>query len=124
MSGSGPEGSTRYEERDVAMRPIVVAAVALLLVIVAAFALMRALDLGLRGRESDRSATPSPLAETYGRHEPPAPRLQNDPRRDLATLRAREQALLDGYGWIDRPSGRVHIPVAQAMARVLAEGKR
>jgi hypothetical protein len=124
VSGPPPEGSTRYEERDVAMRPIVVAAIALLIVIVGSFALMRVLDLELRGRASDRGATPSPFAETYGRREPPAPRLQDDPRRDLAVLRAREQAVLDGYGWIDRGSGRVHIPVAQAMARVLAEGTR
>ena len=119
-----PEGTKPYEERDVAMRPIVVGAVALLLILVGTFGLMRVMDLGFRGRESDRGGAASPLAESYGRRQAPAPRLQTDPRRDLATLRAREQAELDGYGWIDRPSGRVHIPVSQAMALVLAEGRR
>lgn len=118
------DGTPPYEQRDVAMRPIVIGALALLFVIAGSFALMRVVDLGLRGRTSDGGAPPSPLAESYGRREPPAPRLQNDPRRDLAELRAREQSQLDGYGWTDRASGKVHIPVSQAMARLLAEGRR
>lgn len=117
-----PDGVKTYEERDVAMRPIVVGAVALVIIMVATFVLMRIMDVEFRGRAADRSAARSPLAESYGRTEPPAPRLQENPRRDLAALRAREQAQLDGYGWIDRASGRVHVPVAQAMARLLAEG--
>ncbi len=119
-----PDGMKPYEERDVVMRPIVVGAVALTLVIAASFGLMHLVDLGFRGRDMERGAAPSPLAESYGRHEPPAPRLQTDPRLDLAQLRAREQAQLDGYGWVDRGSGRVRIPVSQAMTRLLAEGRR
>ena len=120
-----PSGDTkRYEERDVALRPIVVTAIILVAVLIATFGIMRILDTELRGREAARSAPASPLAGSYARQEPPAPRLQESPRGDLAALRAREAALLEGYGWVDRRSGRVRIPVERAMALLLAENER
>jgi hypothetical protein len=119
-----PTGNRGYEERDVVLRPIVLGGLALAAVIVGTFVLMRALDRGLVARETERSAPASPLAESYGRQTPPAPQLQENPRRDLAELRAREQALLDGYGWIDRPAGRVRVPVSRAMELLVAEGRR
>jgi hypothetical protein len=119
-----PTGNRGYEERDVVLRPIVLGGLALAAVIVGTFVLMRTLDRGLVARETERSAPASPLAESYGRQTPPAPQLQENPRRDLAELRAREQALLDAYGWIDRPAGRVRIPVSRAMELLAAEGRR
>jgi hypothetical protein len=47
---------------------------------------------------------------------PPEPRLQDDPAADLAAERAREQAQLDGYAWVDRDAGIARIPVDRAMA--------
>lgn len=116
-------GLGRYEQRDVAFRPLVVAAIALAALVVATFGLMRVLDRALVARQARLSPPPSPLAATYGLQEPPAPRLQVDPRRDLLELRAREQAQLEGYGWVDRPAGRVRIPVARA-AELLAQESR
>jgi hypothetical protein len=113
-----------YEERDVTLRPIGIVAVALVVLVIATFGLMRVLDLGLDTREAARSRPASPLAETYGRQEPPSPRLQTDPRRDLAALHAREDAQLKHYGWIDRPSGRVRVPVERAMELLVAEGRK
>lgn len=46
---------------------------------------------------------------------PPQPRLQSDPAANLAAERAREQALLDGYAWVDRQAGIARIPVDRAM---------
>ena len=46
---------------------------------------------------------------------PPQPRLQADPAADLAAQRAREQAQLDGYAWVDRDAGIARIPVDRAM---------
>jgi hypothetical protein len=53
---------------------------------------------------------------------PPAPLLQTSPREDLATVRAREDAVLDSYGWVDRSNGVVRIPIARAMDLVAREG--
>jgi hypothetical protein len=113
-----------YEERDVALRPIVATAVFLLVLMVASAALMWGLDRMLVEREAARSAPASPLAATYGRTAPPEPRLQENPRIDLHALRAREQALLDGYAWVDRPAGHVRIPVARAMELLAGEAAR
>ncbi|HVZ89233.1 MAG TPA: hypothetical protein VHG72_19860 [Polyangia bacterium] len=38
----------------------------------------------------------------------------------LATWRAERAALLNGYGWIDRSKGIVHVPIERAMEQVLA----
>ena len=116
-----PDGSKPYEERDVALRPIVVTAIALLIVIVGTFGVVRVLDTVLRTREAARSTPASPLAD-YAPSEPPAPRLQHDPRGDLAALRAREETLLRTYGWVDRQAGRVRIPVERAMALLEERG--
>jgi hypothetical protein len=56
-------------------------------------------------------------------HAPPAdlqPQLQPQPREDLATYRAREQAKISGYDWIDRNAGIVRVPVARAMDLLIA----
>jgi hypothetical protein len=54
---------------------------------------------------------------------PPAPRLQRDPTADLAAERRRENALLDGYAWVDRDAGIARIPVNRAMD-ILAQSSR
>jgi hypothetical protein len=52
----------------------------------------------------------------------PAPRLEADAARTLADLRAREDELLNGIGWVDRPAGIVRIPIDRAMTLVLERG--
>jgi hypothetical protein len=54
--------------------------------------------------------------------EPPQPQLQTDPQDDLRVFRAREEARLDGYGWVDRSRGVAHIPIEEAMKRLAAQG--
>jgi hypothetical protein len=53
---------------------------------------------------------------------PPAPRLQIDPRADLAALRASENERLSAYGWIDRSAASVHIPIARAIQLTAERG--
>jgi hypothetical protein len=48
----------------------------------------------------------------------PVPHLQDQPGRDIAALRHEKQAMLDGYGWIDRRHGIVHIPIGLAMDKL------
>jgi hypothetical protein len=61
-----------------------------------------------------------PSAHAAG--QPPAPRLQIDPHADLARLRAAEAARLSSYGWMDRPSGVVRIPIERAMQLTAQRG--
>jgi hypothetical protein len=50
------------------------------------------------------------------------PRLQLAPPEELKKFRAREDAELNTYGWIDRTAGVVRIPVARAIELVLERG--
>ncbi|HEV2673246.1 MAG TPA: hypothetical protein VGV37_01810 [Aliidongia sp.] len=50
------------------------------------------------------------------------PQLQTSPPRDMAAFRAEEAKALDGYGWVDRVHGVVHVPIRAAMARLAADG--
>ncbi len=46
---------------------------------------------------------------------PPMPRLQPHPQTDLAKFRARKEALLSGYAWIDPQHAYARIPIQRAM---------
>jgi hypothetical protein len=116
-----------HEPRDIRVRPVVLAGAALLLSVALTFVGMQALLVHYQAREASRSGGPSPLAQSYGLREPPAPRLQPDPLEDLRTLRAREEGLLHGYAWVDRSAGTVRIPIERAIdvlaARAAAGGR-
>lgn len=104
-----------HERQDVNPRAVMIAAAALTVALVLAAIGAGFLLLHYTSREARRSAPASPLAESYGRRVPPEPRLQADPLGDLHALRAEEDALLDGYAWVDRGAGRVRIPIARAI---------
>jgi hypothetical protein len=53
---------------------------------------------------------------------PPGPQLQISPPADLKAFRAREEAELHSYGWLDQTAGVVRIPIERAMELVLKEG--
>ncbi|HEY4470306.1 MAG TPA: hypothetical protein VGN21_03975 [Stellaceae bacterium] len=102
---------TAYESSDWHV-PAIAIVLAMLLLLVAVAVL--ALYFGFRTAVSDvqRSLTVAM----------PQPALQTDPQQDLAKLRAREEQLLNTYYWIDRDKGIVHIPIAEAMKRLVAKG--
>ena len=110
-----PNGSVGHELRDVSLRPLVGMGIGLLAVMVAVFIGVGVLLHSLVAREARSSASPNPLARELGRVVPPEPRLQTAPIVDLAQLRAEEEKLLTEYGWVDRPSGIVRIPITRAM---------
>jgi hypothetical protein len=62
--------------------------------------------------------SPAPLAES--RPMPPAPRLQITEGKDLKAFKAEEREALNGYGWVDKAGGTLHIPIDRAI-EILAE---
>ncbi|WP_428486434.1 hypothetical protein [Rhodopila sp.] len=52
----------------------------------------------------------------------PGPVLQPAPAVDMQVFYAQEMRQLNSAGWQDRAAGTVHIPIAQAMRAVAAEG--
>ena len=52
---------------------------------------------------------------------PPGPRVEEHPAEELKALHARENDLLNKYGWVDRKTGAVHIPIDKAMDEVVSK---
>jgi hypothetical protein len=111
-----------HEQRDVAFRPLVHGLLALVALIVVSVILMRLVFGFLVERAAKESPPANPLAQSFGRQVPPEPRLQSDPLQDLRALHAEEDAVLNNYGWVDRKTGVVRIPVQRALELVAQRG--
>ncbi len=72
-------------------------------------------------RTAKTDAPVSPLAATLPK-EPPEPRLQQTPGAALVRMHENEKVALESYGWVDKNSGVVHIPIDRAMDLVLEKG--
>jgi hypothetical protein len=53
---------------------------------------------------------------------PPPPNLLTDEAGNLSNFRNQEDEILSSYGWVDRNSGLVRIPIARAKALLLEKG--
>jgi hypothetical protein len=53
---------------------------------------------------------------------PPGPHLQTNPAGDLATFRSEEEKQLDTYYWVHRQKALVHIPIEEAMKKLVRTG--
>jgi hypothetical protein len=63
-----------------------------------------------------------PLAAGQEQRLPAGPRLQRFPANEMLEFRQRENSELNGYGWVDRNAGTVHIPIAEAMRLTVERG--
>jgi hypothetical protein len=54
----------------------------------------------------------------------PSPALQTNPQGDLKQFELAQRMALSGYGWVDRSTGIVRIPIEEAMRIVAARGDR
>src|SRR5690349_19528358 len=124
-----PQGVQRsarpgYEKRDVNAKWIFG-----IVVFLAAVGLL--MHFCLAGMMQRLGRTPTPRDSYAGAHRlSPAtaelntnvPHLQLSPPAELKQFRAREDAELNSYGWIDRSSGIVRVPIDRAMELVLQRG--
>lgn len=102
----------RHEARDIGVR-FAVQAVALLLVVLLA---MVGLVAWLFPGSIDERFVPAMLPQSA------SPALQSSPRGEMAMFYRAEMQRLNSVGWTDKAAGRVHIPIADAMRRIAAEG--
>jgi hypothetical protein len=72
-----------------------------------------------RQQAYDRASQTFPLAAGQAK-EPPLPRLQTQPFKDVYELKSAQLERLTSYGWVDQNAGIVHIPIDDAM-RIVAE---
>jgi hypothetical protein len=116
------EHPENHETTDVNIRAILGFGAALIVVAAVIHLLIYVLFGYFNGRESVQTPAEYPLAAAQGNREPPEPRLQTDPRQDLADLRAREEEQLATFGWVDKNAGVVRIPIDAAMKLTLERG--
>jgi hypothetical protein len=103
--------TTAFEPTDWSLRPVALLYVAIpVLLAISSFVLIWAYPNAL------------PDVDRALHIAPPGPRLQTDAQGDLQRFRADEERRLDSYYWIDREKGTVHIPIEQAMKKLVATG--
>jgi hypothetical protein len=148
MSANGDTHShgnhdVRFEETDVATRPVVTAVVVLSIFTLVFtgiahlyFHYLASWRQGAAGTAGAAAAN-KPVAEPWVMGDfgsraqkaaaetmrlPVEPRLQVDPKADLIALRAQEAKALGSYGWVDQNAGVAHVPISKAKEMLLAQG--
>lgn len=111
-------------DRDIDLRAVIGFVGGLAMLLVASSALCWGLYVTFRERLVRGDPPPSPLPAANVPVVPPEPRLQLDPKQDMAGLRARDEAILDSHGWVDRRSGIARIPIARAIELSLSPGQK
>jgi hypothetical protein len=119
-AGNNPE--VHHEESDVNIRGILMFGVALIVAAIVIHVAVGGLFKYFDIREAHQAAPEYPLAAAQENRLPPEPRLQTNPRQDLADLRARDDQALAGYSWVDRNAGIVRIPIDEAIKKTLERG--
>ena len=111
-----------HEARDIDARRIATLGVGLVVLVAITFVVMAWTFDYFADRETRRQPAGVTLMSRPELRFPPEPRLQVSAREDLKRLRAEEDALLEGYGWMDREKGEVRIPIEKAMELVVERG--
>jgi hypothetical protein len=126
MSSPNENANSGYETTDVNPRAVWITAAGVVVVIAIVFGVITFMfdflhrrDLASQKR-SEIDRVTNAVAAT--RPQFPEPRLQVAPQVDLAALRAREDAELNTYGWVDRKAGVVRIPIERAMELLTRRG--
>lgn len=111
-----------HEESDVNVGAIIRYGISLLVVGAVMLVFLWWL-LGAYERQHERAQTQVyPLAAGQQDRLPPFPRFQQNPQQDMQELRAKQKALLEGYGWVNKDAGIARIPIEDAMKMVVERG--
>jgi len=111
-----------HEQSDVNIRGVLMFGGALIVAAIVIQLVVGALFKYFDIREAHQATPEYPLAAAQENRLPPEPRLQTNPRQDLADLRARDDQALAGYSWVDRNAGIVRIPIDEAIKKTLQRG--
>jgi hypothetical protein len=125
MGATEPAGHGVAVEPDrVSTRVVLRFAVILAVLSIVAMFLMAALFKFLERGAVRRDAASIDAAGLERRQDrlPPPPRLQIHGTRDWQEFRSAEERQLTTYGWMDRSTGVVHIPIELAMDRIAQRG--
>jgi len=113
-----PHGA--YETSDANVPTLYNCGVGLFVVIFAAMGLMWALHAALETPPVKMDHEPT--AMEMERVLPPKPRLQVNQQLDLKQVKEHEQQILHSFGWVQKESGTVRIPIDRAMDLIAERG--
>jgi len=121
---------THHEESDVNVRALLwFVVIFVVFAAVAHFALLLMFKFFVQLERGNSNAPLTSMAKPPDADVPQLPRLQpfltktpqveippyrSTPVVDMIDMRAREDAVLNHYGWVDRQKGVVHIPIEEA----------
>jgi len=112
----------KHETSDAHFKSVLVTGIVLLGLMVFGFVF----SWGVYAFFNKQTASPGSHAETLTRPDlskrPAGPVLQADPHAELIALRRGEDSVLSTYGWVNRDSGVVRIPIDQAMEMLVKKG--
>jgi len=114
--------TVHHETTDVNIRGILIFGAAFIVSAIVISIAVWVLFRYFEARETRRVAPEYPLAATQESRVPPEPRLQTNPREDLEQLRAQEDQVLNSYGWVDKNTGVVRVPIEDAMRLTVQRG--
>jgi hypothetical protein len=117
-----PPGEVRHERRDIQPMQVFKALAFVVAITMVVVAVLYPVFLSFRARQRRTDPPPPPMGQHQPGRRPAEPRLQTTPVKDLAAIQAGDQRRLNGYGWVDEPSGTVHIPISEAMRLLVARG--
>lgn len=104
---------------DVSLKGILIFLGLLALTLTVSYAALTGMErhLEAKARQRDRLAERLGASASVDSSRPyfPYPREQTNGEVDLQALRAREDAELNSYGWIDKTAGVIRIPIDRAM---------
>ena len=130
--GQSPE----FEQQDLSPKPVLGALAALAVILVVSYFIVlgfyRYMDRNQKANEppanplaEQRTETVKPTrVETQAEINRafPEPRLEEDERGQLNSIRLEEEKQLYSYGWTDEKAGVVHIPIERAMELIAQRG--
>jgi hypothetical protein len=115
-----PEPGVNYETRDARVRPLIWGGVATFVLLIASFLIIAGLMFVLG---SNPRQTGNTLPENFQPRLPTSgPILEQDGDVAGDLYIAEETEKLEGYGWVNRRAGTVHIPIERAMELTVERG--
>jgi hypothetical protein len=110
----------RFEHRDVDVWSVYKFGIALAFLCILSIGLLYGLYRYFVSREGGPMSRDA--VNVDARQLPPMPRLQPAPITDLKDMRAAEDQILKGYGWVDQAHGVTRIPIDRAMELLAQRG--
>lgn len=110
-----------HEVRDVSIKAIVWLGIGVIIMVFIAFVAVTLLYGLFEVQRVERASPPPPLLEE-AQGLPPQPLLQRNPATDMEKMRQETDGILNNYGWVDKQTGIVRIPITRAMELTLERG--